>query len=522
MNTININRKNISSQEIEQYKDFQSIMAKQPNPSVGAPAKSVWMNFSLSAAAMVVVSSLVWVFVANKSSKNGNEKTIETKSYFISPPMPQSNLPFTKIIFYNTADTIIHFSKNATVAIKKNSLLDSVGNIVPGPIEIKYREFLDPASIFLSGIPMEYDTAGLKQNFESAGMIEISAKSKSKSLYVNPQKPLVVNMQSTKTSRDYNVYQLDTAKRNWVYKGKDKVAQQKRAIEQRSNKSTADRLEPLIDTMKMIQSDIAKIELSRPIQPIIINSKKWHFKIDFLVDEFPELASYKNTLFEIDESYKPLDPKHPKMKWDDVVLEKSFRPLNYYVTFTSCDIKSKYLAYPVFDSKDYGIELKKYESKFLTYQNDLKTRKDKEQQLALELENQKRLIRLDDSLYADKLRNMGDVDMAIRSFIANDFGIWNIDKPFPTASHGIYKPEYWVNDTLYKKTVYFADLNRNRVVRLRPGQSIFYEPKSKNVLWMVTLDSQIAYLDPVSFSQLKGSKINFKKASPESNIWREF
>lgn len=42
-------------------------------------------------------------------------------------------------------------------------------------VKITYREFADPIDFFVSGIPMEYDSAGRKYNFESSGMCEINA-----------------------------------------------------------------------------------------------------------------------------------------------------------------------------------------------------------------------------------------------------------------------------------------------------------------------------------------------------------
>ena len=40
---------------------------------------------------------------------------------------------------------------------------------------MKYREYLDQKDVFLSGIPMNYDSADVRYNFESGGMFEMNA-----------------------------------------------------------------------------------------------------------------------------------------------------------------------------------------------------------------------------------------------------------------------------------------------------------------------------------------------------------
>ena len=139
MNTININRDKLTSNEIEKYKNFQAVSEGYSKLPQKAPFKNSWMKFGIYSTSIILTSTLAWFFLFHKSEKNEQP---QVKSFFINPPMPQCNLPYKSFLYYNTSDTIINITPASKIEIKRNSLIDSTGNIVNGPIEIRYREFM--------------------------------------------------------------------------------------------------------------------------------------------------------------------------------------------------------------------------------------------------------------------------------------------------------------------------------------------------------------------------------------------
>ena len=51
-----------------------------------------------------------------------------------------------------------HQPTGTHIIIPKNALIDTKGKLVTGKVVVKFREFHDSKSIFLSGIPMQTDT----------------------------------------------------------------------------------------------------------------------------------------------------------------------------------------------------------------------------------------------------------------------------------------------------------------------------------------------------------------------------
>jgi hypothetical protein len=494
----------LTSNEIEKYKNFQAVSEGYSKLPQKAPFKNSWMKFGIYSTSIILTSTLAWFFLFHKSEKNEQP---QVKSFFINPPMPQCNLPYKSFLYYNTSDTIINITPASKIEIKRNSLIDSTGNIVNGPIEIRYREFMGPAEIFLSGIPMVDDSAGVKNNFESAGMIEIYANSNGKPLFIVPGKNIKVSFQSSKSSKDYNLYCLDTLKRKWIYKGKDNVAIQKKPKLNNKSVIMVDTIAENIDSLSIIRSSITELELQKPLLPVQANPKKWHFTLDVLPIEFPELQVYAKSVFEIDEQYKPINPKHPTITWDDILIEKSEKPMHYFVTFRKDTMSCKYLAVPVFNGKDYNRELQLYANKFSVYQNELSKRKKTEERLMQQSINNK-IALLKNNNY-ETYNSWQTEQNVIRSFEVMNFGIWNCDKPLKYVNSRILNPILMVNDTIFVKTAYLANVSANALITLYPGNEVKYNKKSKNILWIVPNKNHVAVFKADDFKTIPANGPNY-------------
>lgn len=135
----------------------------------------------------------------------------------ISPPIPSLN-PGYFVFAINAEEGGSHcFANGSTVSIPPDAFIDAEGRKVSGKVYFKYREFHDAASIFLSGIPMEYEKSEVKQIFQTAGMFDIKAHQKGKDIFVDPTKNITVKLASYETGNDYNFWWLDEQNKSWEY-----------------------------------------------------------------------------------------------------------------------------------------------------------------------------------------------------------------------------------------------------------------------------------------------------------------
>ena len=99
--------------------------------------------------------------------------------------------------------------------IPENAFVDASGAIVSGKVDLSYREFNDPTTIFLSGIPMKYDSAGMAYDFQSAGMMEFRASQNGVEVFPNPEALIEASIGTDWQGEDFNLYQLDDASGTW-------------------------------------------------------------------------------------------------------------------------------------------------------------------------------------------------------------------------------------------------------------------------------------------------------------------
>jgi hypothetical protein len=134
----------------------------------------------------------------------------------IHPPI--AGLEVRKNIY--TTDAIsggeIQYPSGTKIFIPANAFVDANGNEVKGDVTIDYREFRDQVDILISGIPMQYDSAGSNGEFQSAGMFEMNASVNGKEVFLAPGKKVDMQFAVVDTASTYNFYKLDENK-GWQY-----------------------------------------------------------------------------------------------------------------------------------------------------------------------------------------------------------------------------------------------------------------------------------------------------------------
>jgi hypothetical protein len=418
----------------------------------------------------VIIVSLITVLIINSrdkelNSKNVNATITDSIRPFINPPMPAINVPLSQYSFKaEDGDTIFH-ATGSVICFPPNAFVDEMGNIIKGTVMVTYREFADPIDFFVSGIPMQYDSAGRKYNFESSGMCEINAYKDNKAVFVNQNARPQLNLSGSNKSPLHNVYFLDTVSRSWKYTGKDIITALRRGGNTKEKDIVADfSFSERIDNLP-----------ARPLKPVLASDDHQKFSVKIEPGSFEELFAYDKLRFEVlDEStYKRSDAEE---HWDNVKLEHSDTEGIYNIIFTNAVRKVSYKVRPVLNGEDYAAALKVFNEKNKQYEAMLKNRLLQEQKTtdSINLVNKQRIdkmnadkaindkmnaliaerneklkqqrIAIEQQMKADSImianqlqiinRNrekyLADMQLStevIRTFQINKFGIWNCDHP---------------------------------------------------------------------------------------------
>ena len=277
---------------------------------------------------------------------NGKENTdgVSKNVAYVNPPFKEEDVIFEDFVVKAEDGKNITTNSGSMINFPKNAFLDAEGKEIKGEVSVKYREIMNPADIFLSGISMKYDSSGTKNEFQSAGMIEILAFHQGKPVFVNPKAKGDVLLKSDDLSKDYNLYHLDTVKRNWTYLGKDEIKNMPSKAQNNANENVA----------------------VAPIKPEKANPDKLTFDINS--PDIPELNVYKGVKFEVlsDADVKKMEA-NAKITWEKAYVERTRTPNVYNIVFIAGTNKQQVLAKPVLGEKDFAAAYSLFEKKNEAY-----------------------------------------------------------------------------------------------------------------------------------------------------------
>lgn len=498
---INQDFKPLSSEQIEAHKDFDKLLEnfnttaqpETPEAVTGAPRRWIYPVLAIAAVGLIGVLMIV----LNPTSKADN--AAEAKAYFASQPFinpPIKTLKPTylsKQVDANQGGTYV-YENGSTVVVPAAAFVNGQGNLVEGPVEIKYREFHDYVDFFISGIPMNYDSMGTSYHLESAGMIEIYAEQNGERLEMNPGKELDIKLihdiyAAPGDPLDFNIYHLDTDQRNWVYKGKNNLEiipnPNTAVLVSDEDRATENFQTQLNDLEKEQTQKIAKIEatIPKPIAPIApaeADQSAHVFNLKFTEDnliqgeEFTEgfdqssstalipsgnavndLDQQRAALRDLQEKYKNLlwqvAPNQPdfnekaasSINWMDMKLRK-LNNRDYELTLIGSANQMKVTVNPVLTGADFQSAMAEFNQSFAQYETDLANReaqlKSARETLLREINERKRLAKMNfdkriATLKAEGKDNKVSEEMIkhriVNTFTATSLGIWNCDRPLP-------------------------------------------------------------------------------------------
>lgn len=498
MKKIDIKNK-ISDEKALKHKDFNKVLSKYNRlrrPFYRSP------KFLSMVAVSTIVIMLVFMVDEKKAYSNGSYSTVYQSP--IGMPIEHELIELT---IEKDKPTQVITNGGTLINIPENTLVDSAGNLVTGKVDLKFREFLDQKEVFLSGIPMNYDSNGVNMNFKSGGMFEMLAYQDENPLFIADDKKVKVDLASMQVEDDYNIYYLSPDEKKWVYKNRDKDGFTKEEIA-KVEESLKEHPKNLNKQNLMVQKDklndsLKDIYQQAPKAPIKLDVNKHSFDIKADFNDFPILKAFKKVKFQVSENDKNFHPKYAEHQWYNVNIEKAKIQNEYTVCFSDYVQSVCFDVVPVFEGENFEKAKELHDAlynNFLAnvdsleeYQKELRKQLAKEAEELAEMERlaliKERELQRQEEERQKQLQELAEVNKKIyREFEINKMGIWNSDKPEILPNEQKTMPRFVDNQQqeMDVNMAYLVMLDKNNVVKLTSSdlaQGLPYNPGENYTLW---------------------------------------
>jgi hypothetical protein len=233
---ITIDRPTIDSKEIASKQDFSNVLNNIPAAPTVPFYKTIWFYTTL---ACVTGVTLVAVNQFTDESQQSdllatenppkidtteivaaNEIVYNEDTPCVNPPQENLDIPMSIYKVDGAKGGQFTHPTGTKITIPKNAFVDENNELISDQVDIHFREINHPVDIMLSGIPMQYDTAGNEMVLLSDGMVELTGYVNGKKVNIAPNKTIDVAIQASTEDTKFNTYQLNTGTKNWNYQGK--------------------------------------------------------------------------------------------------------------------------------------------------------------------------------------------------------------------------------------------------------------------------------------------------------------
>jgi len=560
-----INPQMPSEEQVARHMDFDALLEQlDTSQSESKKGRIRPLYYYASAAAAAVV--LLVVFLVSQPENH----SLQSAQYFaerpyVLPPIQDIEPVFSKYKVAVNQGGVYEYESGSRLVVPAAAFMDDRGKLIEGEVEIHYREMHDYVDFFLSGIPMVYDSANVRYTLESAGMIEIYAEKNGKRVNMAPGKHIDVSLVSQidvpniNVPPSYNIYQLDTAARAWVYQDIDQLNIIDDVLPQ------VDEAHPAYSVFDSYKQEIAQLEAQRKLENEALNSRfpqplipvrpqkatntQPTFSIDpedfsILLDEASIVGKERqllstqidNVIWEVSPKNVDFDTRSLQVEWEGARLKK-LQAWEYEITYFSGDTEVPMIINRVLTGDLFSQAMAQYEEEMKQYQLALSEYEAavKQERLSLAEKYQSQKAALKEAFLAEvAAANLNDDDLAqslskrkIRNqFRATGFGIWNCDRPVAPLEQTVKAKFVDPNGQLLRDVPgYLVDKTRNTVVRFLATRNtpIAYNTLSDNMLWLVTEDQKIALVRPDQFKAIPegASKHIFELEVLEANTKEE-
>ena len=424
--------------------------------------------------------------------------------------------------------------------IPANALVDKSGNPYTGEVQMRYQTYSNPAEIFFSGITMTSTENGETMVFSSGGMFNIEATdNQGNALFINPEQPIEVNMNSMSANPGMSLYQLDE-NGVWQLKGDNQVVQPFKYDQAKLDSILAIDFKEFVFSQIQFQTDrfIPVVKWDHNYESFCITFRKFsssRYKSNDTNDDFlrvfekdyvGQFFSTQNLLFEgdsakyyfnfLDSLNEFCEEKYDRLRIPKTKIYRRAGP-NYIANIElipdhendrfmmSFLFKDTVISLPV---NTYPKELtasqkmndsKLFYKRFLRYwkltrrlriknrtrlKSEITRRANALKKRAIEEEKARQELRIAEADYLNSYAGEGSV---VRAFQIDGFGLWNCDIRSRMLSPTNIRREFITKSAgdLMKadsKEIIIIDHDKNSVISFPPESDAFFDQGSKTTI----------------------------------------
>lgn len=544
---IRLNPGEPSHESIQRHMDFDALLQQfEKEQQQKAAPKGRVINLYYFAAAAAAIALLVIGF----NFLIGGDKPLDEDKYFaerplVNPPLANLKPDFETRTLNVNQGGVYEYASGSRVVVPAAAFMNDRGRLVEGEVDILYRELTDYVDFFLSGIPMVYDSAGVKYHLESVGMVEIYAEQNGRRLQLAPGKTIEVELVSQVMTPmgaalpQYYVYGLDSLSRSWRYEGVNQLevlgeelpegAQgPERAIQERwmaGMKALNNRFEAAeqaLESSVPMPEEPIKPQRKQGNQPTIeLDVADENFVVEGLKGSMQEwISTYRNAIWQISPQSAQYDERAFQVTWESMRL-KPVNNWDYQLTLINGDRQMTLTVNPVLVGEAYGQAMQAYEKAYAEYQTQMAARDNELNQKRIALRQQRTSEEqlLLNQLHTELTAAGADTDFSLirrvkSRFTADHLGIWNCDRPLMPKGKSLSANFVDESGESFEPcAAYWTSKDRNLVVRFLAQESAQLRMPSdeKHLLWLVTEDHKLAVCRPeeIKLSNQSGEEVTF-------------
>ena len=506
---------------LEEYQGRQAAPKRKPGVR-----RLVYWGSAIAAAIALLVFALPQLKPTQKADINPN--TFFAQKAAITPPLITTTLNdfsgFASTTINANQGGVYEYESGSRLVVPSSAFVDDRGHLVEGDVTIFYREYINTADFFLSGIPLGYKDGNKNYLLEPNGLVEVFAQKDGQLVSLVSDKNIQVELVGQMIvsyddpTPDYNIYRFDSIQRKWSYVSVDNI----RFIEDLPIETD----NPAYQLFKNHQAALSAIEAKErtaisaiensipmpipPIKPQPRDKNRPTLELSFLKDVLDKKGVDKNlymeTIWQISENSPAYDERAFQIEWEDANI-KNINDTEYELTLTSGDNTLRLVVNPVLTSNEFSHALTLYQTKLEKYKQALKDREATliKQKRALndlyQSEKQKEI-----SAYQEALATVTNSDKksllirrVVNQFEVNQLGIYACANIRPIQKETITAEFSLENDVPFEPHIAFVHFeNSNLVQRIlaQDGMRIHYTKGTPIEIWMIDKNGQLLTSEP--------------------------
>lgn len=526
----------VSSEDIARHKDFDALLLTHQSGTRRQGIVSMrHVMYAGTALAAAAVALLLILRTPSGTGNSAQDLASLEKSLLLSPPLPELKPQFAGLQVETSQENML--GSNPRIVIPPSAFVSENGDPVDGQVEVFFRKLDDFVDFFLAGIRLTHDSASVKRQLESAGMVEIYAEQDGKRVFLAPGKMIqvefesIVQFTSSSLSTGYFEYFLDVDAGKWISRGRSRTEILGHAEPEPGDPMYRQKMElyqiiSAIDKKTEQESlawEAANPAPTPPAKPQRSNPDQPTIELDFLAGAVPETATgeeaqlYQGAIWQISPNSPAYDPRAFAVTWQSARL-KQIEGNDFELILSHGATTLRLFVNPVLTGSAYEKAMEAWKAAFADYENALKQwqqrydssmaaisqKCDKEKASATKnWERQWVEMGEGPSRLRVKLRHRMEMDR---------LGLWTVALPLPapaTVAAGRITDQH---DNAYDRRIaYIVNPEQNTLhqVIISGNNRIPLAPGS--TLWAVNPDGKIAVLRPrelqQAFSKVTSSKL---------------